>query len=47
VTPAQRKAAATKIQKRVAEVDIDCRTLCDVVQDLAQAAENLRSAFDE
>jgi hypothetical protein len=47
VTPAQRKAAATKIQKRVAEMDAECRTLCDIVRDLAQAAKNLRSAIDE
>jgi hypothetical protein len=47
VSSSQRKAAAAKIQKRVAEMDSECRTLCDVVQDLAQAADHLRSTLDE
>ena len=47
VSPPQRKAAAAKIQKRVAEMDSECQTLCDVIQDLAESADTLRSALDE
>jgi hypothetical protein len=38
--------AQTRIQKRVAEMDVECGTLCEVIQHLAEAADRLRSTFD-